>query len=107
MTGNAVRAGGWADRAPEATWDALWSVYRVRHAEVGWGWTTPQGHLWVLAQRLYDPSGEAEETFNEQLRGLLGRARPERGSHRLGSLTRIVGWDRGSRYSASTTLAIV
>lgn len=37
-TGNPVKAGSWADRAPEATWEALWAVYRIRHPEVGWDW---------------------------------------------------------------------
>lgn len=56
VTGNPVKAGSWADRAPEATWEALWAVYRIRHPEVGWYWNNSQeGHLWVLAQRLDDP----------------------------------------------------
>lgn len=56
VTGNQVKAGSWADRAPEATWEALWAVYRIRHPEVGWYWNNSQeGHLWVLAQRLDDP----------------------------------------------------
>jgi hypothetical protein len=52
VTGNPIKAGGWADRAPEA----LWALYRIRHPEVGWEWNaSQQGHLWVLAQRLGDP----------------------------------------------------
>ncbi|SIG33081.1 Uncharacterised protein [Mycobacteroides abscessus subsp. abscessus] len=60
-TGNAVKAGSWADRAPEATWEALWGVYRIRHPELGWDWNSSQeGHLWVLAQRLADPPAVLE-----------------------------------------------
>lgn len=56
VTGNRVKAGSWADRAPEATWEALWAVYRIRHPEVGWDWDSSQeGHLWVRAHRLDDP----------------------------------------------------
>lgn len=56
VTGHPVKAGSWADRAPEATWEALWAVYRIRHPEVGWDWNmSNEGHLWVLAQRLDDP----------------------------------------------------
>lgn len=57
LTGHPVKAGSWADRAPEATWEALWAVYRIHHPEVGWDWNmSNEGHLWVLAQRLDDPS---------------------------------------------------
>jgi hypothetical protein len=56
VTGDAANAGSWADRAPEATWDALWAVYRIQNPEVGWDWNmSNEGHLWVLAQRLDDP----------------------------------------------------
>ncbi|MDH6245523.1 hypothetical protein [Mycobacterium sp. OTB74] len=56
VTGHPVKAGSWADRAPEATWEALWAVYRIRHPEIGWYWnSSQQGHLWVQAQRLADP----------------------------------------------------
>lgn len=56
VTGHPVKAGGWADRAPEATWEALWAVYRIRHPEIGWDWNSSwEGHLWVQAQRLDDP----------------------------------------------------
>ncbi|MBU9766951.1 hypothetical protein FR943_24325 [Mycobacterium sp. TNTM28] len=62
-TGNPVKAGSWADRAPEATWEALWAVYRIRHPELGWDWNSSQeGHLWVLAQRLADPPAVLEAT---------------------------------------------
>lgn len=62
-TGNPVKAGSWADRAPEATWEALWAVYRIRHPEVGWDWNmSDEGHLWVLAQRLADPPAVLEAT---------------------------------------------
>lgn len=60
-TGNQVKAGSWADRAPEATWETLWAVYRIRHPELGWDWNPSQeGHLWVLAQRLADPPAVLE-----------------------------------------------
>ena len=56
VTRHPVKAGGWADRAPEATWEALWAVYRIHHPEIGWYWNSSQeGHLWVQAQRLADP----------------------------------------------------
>lgn len=56
VTGNPLKAGSWADRAPEAVWEALWAVYRIRHPEVGPNWNmSDEGHLWVLAQRLADP----------------------------------------------------
>lgn len=61
VTGDAVRAGSWADRAPEATWEALWAIYRIQHPEVGWNWNmSDEGHLWVLAQRLDDPPAVLE-----------------------------------------------
>lgn len=56
VTGNEVKAGSWADRAPEATWESLWAVYRIRNPELEWHWNmSNEGHLWVLAQRLDDP----------------------------------------------------
>lgn len=56
FVGDRDRAGSWADRAPEATWEALWAVYRIRHPQLGddW-WQSDEGHWWVLAQRLADP----------------------------------------------------
>lgn len=61
VTGDAAKAGSWADRAPEASWEALWAVYRIRHPEVGWNWNmSDEGHLWVLAQRLDDPPAVME-----------------------------------------------
>ena len=51
-----LKAGSWANRAPEATWEALWSVYRIRHPELGHYWNqSNEGHLWVTAQQLDDP----------------------------------------------------
>ncbi|OBY33196.1 hypothetical protein [Mycolicibacter kumamotonensis] len=35
VTRHPVKAGSWADRAPEATWEALWAVYRIRNPHVG------------------------------------------------------------------------
>jgi hypothetical protein len=56
VTADEVKAGSWADRAPEATWEALWAFYRICNPEVGWDWNmSDEGHLWVLAQRLDDP----------------------------------------------------
>lgn len=56
-----VKAGSWAERAPEATWEALWAVYRISHPELGGYWNSSQeGHLWVRAQRLHDPPAVLE-----------------------------------------------
>ncbi|MCV7127385.1 MULTISPECIES: hypothetical protein [Mycolicibacterium] len=61
VTGDAVKAGSWADRAPEATWEALWAVYRIQNPEIGWDWNmSDEGHLWVLAQRVDDPPAVLE-----------------------------------------------
>lgn len=61
VVGDRVKAGSWAERAPEATWEALWAVFRIRHPEVGWYWNSSQeGHLWVRAQRLDDPPAVLE-----------------------------------------------
>jgi hypothetical protein len=41
----------WAQRAPEATWEALWSVWRLRHPELGEDWNLDtRGHVWVWEQ---------------------------------------------------------
>ncbi|UJL30430.1 hypothetical protein NWT09_29270 [Mycolicibacterium sp. jd] len=75
---NKVRAGSWADRAPEAGWEALWAVYRLRHPHIGWEWNDSQeGHLWVLTQRLDDPPAVLEATAP------LGALRDRRGSRTL------------------------
>ena len=56
LVGDQNRAASWADRAPEATWEALWAVYRIRHPHVEVDWNqSDEGHLWVLANRLQDP----------------------------------------------------
>lgn len=61
VTGDAAKAGSWADRAPKATWEALWAVFRIQHPEVGWNWNiSHEGHLWVLVQRLEDPPAALE-----------------------------------------------
>ncbi|MGW6375004.1 hypothetical protein ACWFRB_02910 [Rhodococcus sp. NPDC055112] len=61
VVGDADRAGSWVDRAPEATWEALWAVYRIRHPHVGFDWNQSyEGHLWVLAHRLMDPPAVVE-----------------------------------------------
>lgn len=74
VTGNQVKGGSWADRAPEATWEALWAVYRIRRPALGWDWNMSQeGHLWVLAQRLDDLPAVVEATAP------LGAIRSRRG----------------------------
>lgn len=63
VTADEVKAGSWADRAPEATWEALWAVYRIQHPELGAYWNNSQeGHLWVRAQRLSDPPAVLESS---------------------------------------------
>lgn len=46
-------AGSWAQRAPEAEWDALWAIWRIKHSGVAdvyhWNLDVP-GHAWVLEQ---------------------------------------------------------
>lgn len=56
FTLNPAKAAGWANRAPEATWEALWTIYRLGHPELGHDWNqSDEGHLWVIAQQLHDP----------------------------------------------------
>lgn len=56
LTADPVQVGSWANRAPEATWEALWSVYRLRHPDLGDNWNqSDEGHFWVLAQQISDP----------------------------------------------------
>jgi hypothetical protein len=56
MTADPDRAGDWAVRAPEATWDALRSAYDLLNPELGDGSNqTGKGRFWVLAQQLTDP----------------------------------------------------
>jgi hypothetical protein len=45
----------WAQRAPEAKWDTLWSVWRLRHPEdlPDWNLST-RGHVWVWDQMRTD-----------------------------------------------------
>lgn len=53
---NKWRAANWANRAPEATWESLWAVYRLRNPALGYEWiTSEEGHLWVLGQQIADP----------------------------------------------------
>lgn len=57
------RAARWASRAPEATWEALWSVYRMRHPELGDFYAqSMEGRLWVLAHQLDDPPAVVRAT---------------------------------------------
>ena len=56
LTADPDQAGGWANRAPEVTWEALCSVYRLRHPDLGDDWNqSDEGHFWVLAQQMPDP----------------------------------------------------
>jgi hypothetical protein len=56
LTADPTRAGSWANRAPEATWEALWSVYALRHPHLGDSYyQSDEGHFWVLSQQISDP----------------------------------------------------
>ena len=56
LTADPNQTGGWANRAPEATRDALGSVYRLLHSDLGDDWSqSDEGHFWVLAQQMTDP----------------------------------------------------
>lgn len=49
-------APSWAQRAPEARWEALWAVYRIAHPELGYDWnTSDEGHWWVMSRMVGDP----------------------------------------------------
>jgi hypothetical protein len=64
----------WAQRAPEAKWDALWSVWRLRHPEImpDWNLSTP-GHVWVWCQMRADrPAVVAWETSYDEIEALGG-----------------------------------
>lgn len=55
-TGDIDQAGSWANRAPEATYEALWSVYAHCHPELGDDYfQADEGHFWVMAQQMADP----------------------------------------------------
>lgn len=54
ITGDRDRAARYADRGPEARWESLWAVFRLRHG-LGYDWNASDaGHLWVLAQHVDD-----------------------------------------------------
>lgn len=55
-TGDPYKAGSWAERAPEATWDALRAVYLLTHPddEDRYG-NSEAAAFWVMAQRVDDP----------------------------------------------------
>jgi hypothetical protein len=56
LTADPDQAGSWANRAPEATWDALRSAYDLLNPELGDEWNqSGEGRFWVLAQKLTDP----------------------------------------------------
>jgi hypothetical protein len=56
MVAKSDRAGSWANRAPEATWDALRSAYDLLNPELNDEWNqSGPGRFWVLAQQLLDP----------------------------------------------------
>lgn len=75
LVGDQIRAANWADRAPEATWEALWAVYRIRHPHVEFDWNqSDEGHLWVLAKRLQDPPVVVE------IEAPIGKLRTMRGA---------------------------
>jgi hypothetical protein len=47
----------WAQRAPEAEWETLWAVYRIKHMTLDdpWDWNTDvAGHTWVWDQMRAD-----------------------------------------------------
>ncbi|CAJ1505584.1 hypothetical protein [[Mycobacterium] burgundiense] len=55
-TASAYRAGSWAERAPEATWDALRAVYLLTHPEDEDRYANSDAaDFWVTAQRMDDP----------------------------------------------------
>ena len=50
------KAARWAQRAPEAKWEALWAIWRIRNPELAEAWTTNgDGEIWVFQQMLDDP----------------------------------------------------
>lgn len=50
-----VAAHEWAQRAPEARREALWSIWRLQNPDRARDWTTQvDGHLWVLAHLVDD-----------------------------------------------------
>ena len=50
------RASRWAQRAPEAKWEALWAVWRVQHPHAADNWTmNGEGEEWVFREMLPDP----------------------------------------------------
>jgi hypothetical protein len=56
LTASPDSAGSWANRAPEATWEALWSVYALLHPELSDEYyQSDEGHFWVMAQQIADP----------------------------------------------------
>lgn len=54
VTGDRDRAARYASRGPEARWEALWAIFRLRHG-IGFDWNdSGEGHLWVLSQDIED-----------------------------------------------------
>ncbi|HRD10793.1 MAG TPA: hypothetical protein PLI79_02920 [Mycobacterium sp.] len=55
-TADEYKAGSWAERAPEATWDALRAVFVLTHPDLDDDWAmSDAAEFWVLAQRVDDP----------------------------------------------------
>ena len=55
-TADEYKAGSWAERAPEATWDALRAVFVLTHPELDDDYAlSDAAEFWVMAQRVDDP----------------------------------------------------
>ena len=73
-TNREVTLHSWTQRAPEAKWEALWSVWRLRHPDVApeWAGSTP-GYVWVWKQMRSDRLGVlAWETSYDEIVALRG-----------------------------------
>ncbi len=55
-TADDYKAGSWAERAPEATWDALRAVFALTHPDLDDDYAiSDAAEFWVIAQRIDDP----------------------------------------------------
>lgn len=88
FTPNAAKvAHSWAQRAPEAVWEALWAVYHLSHPELrrrGEGWASDlTGRTWVWDQMRHEPLAIVSyvTTYSElaALGALLGAGRSKLG----------------------------